>query len=178
MVGWDLFRLSLFQLLGPQSLLDPSPVPECAWSALGCRQDRKVLRDGCGWDIGVEVVAEVGAEALGQRPGHGLVVEGVWEVASHPEDRRHSRAACLTLGLDDALDGSQELLAGLRADAADVDADLGRVGDDVLGLAGLQAAYRQDGDVAGVELSADDGLQADDDVGGHDGGIDGTVGLS
>lgn len=98
-------------------------------------------------------------------------------MSSHLERRRDSGAAGLAFSGDDALDRCQELLAGLGLHAADVDAYFGGVGDDIFGVAGLEGSDGEDGDVGGVDLSADNGLEADDDVSGHDGRVDGAMGL-
>jgi len=86
-------------------------------------------------------------------------------MSRHGEGGRLGAAAGGALGGDDALYGGEEFCAGRGLDAADVDGERGGVGDDVFYMSGLERADGQDGDVGGVDLSADDGLEADDYVG-------------
>ena len=139
-------------------------------------QHRKVLAPVDALLVAVERLFEELLEGPGEDVRHALVVEGHRKTRRRLDERRLRRAARVALGLHDAPDGGQDPLPRLLADGPHVDSQLCCIRNDVFRVAGLQAADGHDGHfLRRVDLAADDRLQAEDDGGGHDGGVDGPV---
>lgn len=81
---------------------------------------------------------------------------------------------------DDALvylvDALEHLVANAAIKPAQVEAELGRGGDDIIVAAGLHGADGDDRRALRIDAAADDRLVAEDGLGGHDDGIDGEIG--
>ena len=103
-------------------------------------------------------LAEVSGERVGDLLGDVGVVVGQWRVLEVLDVRFTRAVRRLALGGDDAADRVEQCGAHRLAVAADVDLDLGGVGDDVGLGAGQDAAHCQHRGVGGVDLAGDDRL--------------------
>ena len=144
-------------------------------NAEGLRQFAEVFRRGRGGRL----EHRLGAEELGERLGDGVIdrftVVRQRELVEILERRFLRGSGGLAFAADDPLDRCDHPPSHRGVVGADVEQQLGPIGDDVRLRSGVRRTDRDDGELTRFSLPGHDGLQAQNDRGREDHGVDGQV---